>query len=354
MRVLSAAIGFAVLAPAPVLGEMTSYAFRRDPSKSNPDLSAVGLFLGRYGNQGHAASAERANGFHLQEAEFRATANVDPYFLGDFIVAAEREPGKDFKVKPEMAYVDTLAIPHATIRAGKFKALLGRHNELHRHAFPFIDAPLPHEEILGEEGLNEAGVAAAILLPAPWYLEVTPQVFSAGSEKLFGSSSAGEVLGLGLLKSVWDVTDSMTIELDLAYGRGGNRFQGRSDLYDLAYTYKWRPVEQAMYRSVSWTVELLQAHRGGASENQRVGGATTWLQAQFARHWWAQGRFEVLGIPAPDDGEKRKVSGLIGYVPTEYSALRLQYDNVRSAGPPEHRLSLQLNVSIGAHPAHLY
>ena len=52
---------------------------------------------------------------------------------------------------------------------------------------------------------------------------------------------------------------------------------------------------------------------------------------------------------------QRKQSLLLAYVPSEFSALRLQYDH-RNNGmrADEHKILLQLNFTIGAHPAHAY
>ena len=324
-------------------------------SRSNPSISVNALMLGRAGNEGDNPDSESPNGFQFQELEARFTSNIDAYFRGDVTLAVEKEDG-EFIVEPEELFVETLSLPSFTIKAGKFYALLGRHNHLHTHSFPFIDKPLTNEMLLGEEGLNETGLAVSYLMPTSWYFEVVGQVFSGTNEILFDSSTQNDVAGVLFVKNLWDLSDATTLEFNLGYGNGKNAFDGTSHLYSASMTYKWRPVEKSVNKSFLWTAEFLQSHRENVLEDMRVGGVSSWVQWQFARRWWLQGRVGYLGFPKPDMGATRKYSVLFGFVPTEYSALRLQYDNINRdfEEKAEHRVSLQLNVALGTHPAHSY
>jgi hypothetical protein len=78
----------------------------------------------------------------------------------------------------------------------------------------------------------------------------------------------------------------------------------------------------------------------------------------MAEQWWLQGRTEyvdVLDSTAPEIDVRRKQSALVAYNPTEFTGVRLQYDHLEdNVDHPENRISLQLNLTIGAHPAHAY
>ena len=326
-----------------------------DPSRSNPGISVNALLLGRGGNKGKSEESETPNGFHIQELETRFTSNVDTYFRGDIVLAVENEEG-EFKVEPEEIFVETLSLPYFTVKAGKFYALIDRHNHLHTHSFPFIDSLVVNESILGEEGLNEVGVSVSYLFPTPWYFEVVGQGFSGRNEELFNSDTQNDVAGVLFVQNLWDLSDAATFEVDFAYGNGENSFDGRTSLFGASMTYKWRPVKKSIYQSFAWTTQYLRAHRDKAEENEKVGGISSWIMWQFAKRWWLQGRGEYLGLPGPEEGKTRKYSVLLGLVFTEYSALRLQYDYVNrdSEEKHEHRVSLQFNVSLGTHPAHYY
>ena len=323
--------------------------------RSNPSISVNVLMLERAGNKGHSAISENPNGFQFQEIETRFTSNIDTYFRGDVVLAVEKEDG-EFIVEPEEAFVETLSLPGFTVKAGKFYALFGRHNHLHTHSFPFIDKPLTNEILLGEEGLNETGLAVSYLVPTPWYFEVVGQGFSATNEILFKSSTQDDIAGILFIKNLWDLSDAATFEFDLGYGNGKNSFDGTTHLYNASVTYKRRPIKKSTNYSFSWTTEFLQSYRENATEDVRVGGISSWVQWQFARRWWLQGRGEYLGLPKPNTGIARKYSALVGFVMTETSALRLQYDNINQSSEEkdEYRVSLQLNISLGTHPAHNY
>ena len=76
-------------------------------------------------------------------------------------------------------------------------------------------------------------------------------------------------------------------------------------------------------------------------------------QFQFSRRWWIQGRFDTFDLMGEEEGPWR-VSGLLAFVPTEFSALRFQYNLIQEGEEMEHEGKVQLNFTIGSHPAHKY
>ncbi len=335
---------------------MNATANSQNP-KSNIDIGVNALMLGRFGNLGNDSNATNPNGFSLQETSINLSANVDAYFKLNAVVAIEQE-SKQWVANPEEVFVESLDLPHVILKAGKYYPLIGRHNNLHAHDFPFVDAPLPNQMILGDEGVNETGLAAAFLVPAAWYLEIIPQVFSAQNETLFNSSTQDDVAGLLFIKNLWDISDATTFEIDLTYGRGQSNFEGETKLANISTTLKWKKDEEPRDRTLIWTAEYMMSQRDFHAE-RFTRGFTTWLQWQFAKRWWLQTRAEIAGTPSIEDTDNstvtRKNSWLFAFVPTEFSALRFQYDNIRApALPTEERYLMQLNFAIGAHPAHHY
>ncbi len=322
--------------------------------------------LGIY-RRGSAVSDDRNvvphNGFALQEAEIVFTADVDAYLRAFITLAIVQEAGApEYVAEPEDAYVETISIPHATIRAGKFKMALGKQNTLHTHALPFVDAPLIHQELLGDEGLNEEGVGINALIPLPWFSEVTLQAFDAGNDALYGSLHSGNQAGLLALRNLWDWSDDLTIELGLSGSLGQNQYERLSSVFAADFTLKWRPAEGGKYRAFVWSTEYLQGRRPGlvdasAKPIENLGGLATWVQYQFAQRWWVQGRYEYFGLPHSDAiSVVDKQSVLLGLFPTEFSGLRLQFDRLRDHqdDSADQTISLQYIVAIGAHPAHSY
>ena len=345
-----------------ILSFLMSGAFAsaaKKSNKANPDISLNGLFTYRTSDQGNDPSKEATNGFDIQEIELRLTSNIDTRLRGDVVLAMEKENG-EFAIEPEEAFVETLDLPWVTVRAGKFFAFWGRHNQLHTHAFPFVDAALSREAILGEEGLNETGVAVSYLAPTPWYMELVIQGLNGDNTNVFGSNAQDDIAGVYYLKNLWELTDQSTLELDLGYGSGSDINNDRNHIYNATLMYKWRPTEKAKTTSFAWTTEYTLAERvfdeNGAAQGRKA-ALSSWIQYQFSTVWWLQARTEFVDFVDNAAADKtKKNSLLVGYVPSEFSALRLQYDQIDESGSTEkeNRVTLQLNVSIGAHPAHKY
>lgn len=341
----------------------------------NPEISTNGLFLYTNGNEGNLATSTEPNGLGLQELELQLSADVDPYsrfvtllsLHSELTLDAAGDRQTEYVFEPEEAYAETLTVPSMTLKAGKFKASFGRHNSFHTHAFPFIDAPLYQDNLLGDEGLNDFGISAAALMPVAWYFEITAQLLRGEAEGLdyFSSRSSNDSVAVARFKNLFDLSDASTLEFGLSGATGDNRLEDRTDLYGADLTLKWRPVAGGRETSVAWTTEYVARtvnERGGARTD--ANGLSTWVQYQFARRWWTQARAEWLRaeesgavmVSAALPPHTNKWSVLIGFVPTEYSAFRVQYDTskVSGAAEDEHRVLGQLNFSIGAHPAHLY
>lgn len=342
----------------------------------NPDIGVNLLGLAQHGTSySSAPNAKPRNGFSLQEAELQFSADVDPYLRATALFAIAQENGSaSYSIAPEEAYVETISLPYVTLRAGKFKMALGKHNQLHTHAFPFIYGPLVHTRLLGDEGLNETGVSASALIPLPWYSELTLQAFTLKNEALFGYYVSGDMGGLARLRNLWDFSDSLTMELGFSGARGKNSLGRAATVAGSDLTFKWRPTEGGRYRAFIWSTEYLYGKRQGLmrertvldasgtevtvrDSQEQLGGISTWVQYQFAERWWVQARFEKLGFPrSPGIDMATKESALLAFLPSEFSALRLQYDLIQDKARPrnDQAIAFQYNVSIGAHPAHAY
>ena len=175
-----------------------------------------------------------------------------------------------------------------SFRAGKFFTPFGKHNLLHTHSFPFIDAPLINEEILGEEGLNETGMGVDYRIPAPWLSSLSLQ-FLEGENDLFSSPANDDFLYLAHWKNVMGFTSDLTTELggSFAYGKNDLRANGHTDLYGANLTFKWEPAGHDEHRKLIWQTEYIQAD---AEVDKK--GFYSLAQYQFAKRWWGQSRYD--------------------------------------------------------------
>ncbi len=332
-------------------------------SSANPDISLN--FLSLYEN--HNKGGQPGDGLGLQEAEMQFFADVDPYWRANALLSVSKGSNGEYGISPEEVFAETIAIPAVAIKVGKFKAAMGRHNQIHTHAYPFIDGPLINSTLLGEEGLNEPGVSAAYLIPtgSTWFSEFTLQALKGDSETLFNSPTPGDIAGLGHWKNLVELSDSLTTELGLSSAVGRNSASAYTSLFGADLTFKYRPVEGGKYHSLVWATEYLNANRKdfadetsatGFEDLNKVDGLATWLLYQFAERWSTGARYDIVGLSQKGAFDSiRKTSGILAFNFSEFSQLRAQYDYTKQGSEAAgHHVALQLNITIGAHPAHAY
>ena len=86
---------------------------------------------------------------------------MDPYFSGYFVGAFEGDNGTSV----EEAYVSHVGlIPGGTIKVGRFLSDFGYLNEVHAHAWDFVDAPLALQAFFGGQ-LKQDGLQARWVAP---------------------------------------------------------------------------------------------------------------------------------------------------------------------------------------------
>jgi hypothetical protein len=210
------------------------------------------------------------------------------------------------------------------------------------------------------------------LLPLPFFLELNAQVFAgefgwlegeiaddpdtAADESVPDRRRPEDLAYVAHLKMLHDLGVSTTIELGGTYLGGRNGFGAWSSAASTDLTLKWRPIEAERYRGLDFTAEYLWVERKDAPAGEHEGGAYAALRWQFARRWGLQGRGAVLGVPEGERKRSYRGEALAAFIPSEFSALRLQYalQTPAASFDPIHELFLQAIVSIGPHPAHEY
>ena len=327
---------------------------------ANPAISANVLYLadtsfggpeegeGREDEHAEAGDehVEGAVGARVQELELRLTSFVDPHVKADMTLSTHSVAD----VEVEEAFVTTLGLPaNLGLKAGKFLAAFGKHNPLHTHRYPFVERPLAHEDIFGEEGLNEVGIELSWLLPMEWYSEIVGGAYNGDNPGLFQSEDEEDVAFLGRLRNVFDLSDTTTLEVGVSGLTGREEESGsRSNIAGADLTLKWSPFETQRYKALTLQTEYLRADvRNGV----RAGGHG-FAQFRLSRRWWVQGSYDWLD----EDGDTTsQARALVAYVPTEFQALRLQYGaTFHGEEDTDHRVSLQYSFTIGSHPAHAY
>ena len=323
----------------------------------NPDIAVIGDFLGTAGRNTVAPSP--ALSMHETEASFQAV--VDPYARADFFLSFG-ESGVDL----EEGYLTLTSLPGGLLtRVGKMRAAFGKVNGLHNHVLPWADRPLVIENLVGgEEGVSDAGVSVARLIPNPWlFLEATGQVFRGDTEAdLFKSSKPGDLSYVAHLRGYHDVSESTNIDLGVSYSRGHNaagivngtdvgRFT--TELYSMDGTVRWRPLRRSIYHSFIGRTELVWSRRQQFGGQQNAMGYFVSADYQLARRWFTGVRYDRSDHADDATVFDRGGSLVLSFWPSEFSQVRGQYRHIRYGSDSDaNELLFQLMFSIGAHGAH--
>jgi hypothetical protein len=323
----------------------------------NPDIAVIGDFLGAAGR--NLANPNPALEMHESEASFQAV--VDPYARADFFISFGEEG-----VNLEEGFVTLTSLPGGLLtKVGKIRAAFGKVNSLHNHVLPWADRPLVTQNLVGgEDGIDDAGISVARLIPNPWlFLEATGQVFRGDSgDDLFHSSKRSDLSYVGHVRAYHDITEDSNIDLGFSLSHGHNpagivdgtdvgRFTTK--LYGLDATYRWRPLSRSIYHSFVGRTEWIWSRRDQFDGQQNGTGMYVSGDYQLARRWFAGARLDRSNRANDASLVDTGGSFLVTYWPSEFSQVRTQYRRTNYAlGPSANELLFQFQFSIGAHGAH--
>ena len=324
----------------------------------NPDTAVIGNFLGTAGHN----ETNPSPALEMPESEVSFQAIVDPYMRADFYLAFGEEG-----VELEEGFATLTELPgDLPVKSGKMRAAFGKVNTLHNHVLPWADRPLVINNLLGgEEGISDAGVSVARLIPiGNVFFEATGQVFrgdAAGGE-LYKSSKPGDLSYVGRLRGYLDFTESTNLDFGVSYSQGHNaaglvddvdigRF--RTELFGVNATFRWRPLTRAIYHQFVARTEYVRSHRDQFDGLQKADGFFVSGDYQFARRWWMGGRLDQSDRATDASLLDRGQSFMLTFRPSEFSQLRGQYRRTKYAdGPTAHEFLMQFQFAIGAHGAH--
>jgi hypothetical protein len=331
----------------------------------NPDISAIGDFIASAGHNPVVSTPS----FEMHETELGFQAIIDPYARGDFFLSFGEEG-----VNLEEGYITFTALPASFVaRAGKMRASFGKVNLMHNHVLPWVNRPLVTQNLVGnEDGINDAGVSVNRYIPAPknWFMDFTGQVFRGDSTDVFQAQVKNDVSVVGHLRAYKDLTENANLDLGGSYSRGHTLFGSPfiANLYGIDATYRWKPLQRAIYRSFIARSELIWRQQNQPSlvlcttiicppntapGFQRAFGYYVSGDYQFARRWFAGLRLDNSDRPFNAALNDKGGSAVLTYWPSEFAQVRGQYQFTRYAGNIDaNELFVQVQFSLGAHGAH--
>jgi hypothetical protein len=392
-----AALAGAVAAPSPV----------PEPSPAMPgdNLSAfnpaISLILGgSFTNSSRDPSDWRIAGFvpsgdeigpgersfNLGESELTFSASIDPYFSGQLTAAITG----DDEIEVEEAFFRTTALRDGlSIKGGRFFSGFGYLNEVHAHAWDFVDQPLVYQAMFGGQ-YQQNGIQVKWLAPTDLFLEFGAE---AGNGDGFPATRL-EKNGFNGMTLFAHLGGDLGADTSWRAGaswltqRAGNReggiedgngtplfesFSGDADTWVIDGVLKWSPNPR---RQLKLQAEYMHRREGGdifegdgalLADDYRNTQSGWYLQSvyQFAPRWRVGARYDSLDSGTPRysfapadllDASPERVSLMLDWNPSEFSRLRAQYDwdDARDDGRRDRIWRLQYLYGIGAHGAHKY
>ncbi|MEO8036310.1 MAG: hypothetical protein ABI837_17880 [Acidobacteriota bacterium] len=334
----------------------------------NPDTSVIGNFLGHAGQSNRIEFGPDAMRppMELDEAEVAFEAFIDPYAKGKFFLSITPSG-----IDVEEGFANFLTLPYdLTAKVGKMKATFGKDNTWHTHVRPWADQPLVIHNFFGDEGLNDSGVSVSRVFANPYaYVEATGEVFSGNAGTAFARHGQNDLFYNAHVKAFKDISENSNVEVGTSYARGTTAdpllgAAGRSQFSGVDVTYRWKPLEQGLYRGLITRFEGITNRRADLS--QRLWGFYASADYQLGQRWFTGVRLDqadrptafaaAAGVLGGDHAARdRGVSGTLTFWPSEFSQIRGQlrrtsYGNEKAIT----EFFLQLQFSIGAHGAHTF
>jgi hypothetical protein len=288
-------------------------------------------------------------GFSLGESELSLSANIDPWFSGSANISIQ----PDNSVSVEEAFVQTTSLGNGfTVKAGRFKSSIGYLNSQHSHVWDFVDAPLAYQAMLGGQFADD-GLQVAWLAPTDTFIELRGEIGRGLSFPGTDSSRNGAGAAALALHAGGDIGESSSWRAGTSVlDTQGDAGTPGARVWIADGVWKWAPNGNATQTNFKLQGEYLRSVR---ADQPTQSGWYTQAIYQFMRGWRVGVRTERLDNGGIEAWTPRKNSVMLDWGPSEFSRIRLQFAQDRARpGPVDNQLSLQYQMSLGAHGAHSF
>ena len=353
-------------------------------------------FAGFMPSGGEIGPGERS--FNLGESEVTFAASVDPYFTAALTVALSGEG----EIGVEEAFARTTSLPAGfSVKGGRFFSGFGYLNEIHAHAWDFVDQPLVYQAFYGGQ-YGQDGVQVKWLAPTDLFLEFGAETGNGGEfpgtrlgrNGLNGATlfthvggDLGDSIGwrAGLSWTDLDAEDRAYEDVDSLGNDVVNSFTGGSETWIVDATLKWTPASSTRRQAFKLQAEFMRRTEDGSLAYDVGGAGLSDSYRSEQDGWYVQGVYQFnqrwrfgLRYDELDSGSTRiglvqngdllasdfplllpaspsRITTMIDFSPSEFSRLRAQYawDDSRDA-ETDRQLLLQYIYAIGAHGVHKF
>ncbi len=367
-------------------------------TQRDPSTYRIGGFVPGTTESGPGLVGPGARSFNLGESELDISSNIDPYFTGFFNLAME--PSNTVSI--EEAFVqNTGSVPGVTVKFGRFFSGFGYLNEIHAHAWDFVDLPLVHQAFFGGQ-LNEDGIQARWLAPTPLFVEFGVEtgrgVNFPGSDRNKNGVNSGMVFAhvgddVGFSNSYrvgasYRVTHAQDRTYDDESAAGipvTNAVSGDSKMWGVDFVWKWAPNGNTVDQNFKFQAEYMHRAEDGSLAYDTSGANLNGSYRSSQSGWYMQGAYQFMprwrvglrydelssgnpyiglvnsgvlsaaDFPLLAENNPKRSTAMIDFSPSEFSRFRLQFahDEARFH-EADNEIFLQYIMSLGTHGAHKF
>ncbi len=317
----------------------------------NPDISVIGDLIVE-------TDGEQSN-FNSSGIELAIQGYVNPFARADVYLHKQND---ESPIHLEEAFLSIeRGLPlNLGIRAGKFRPDFGKINKAHMHTYYYILPSIPVQSTIGNEMWSSVGVEGSLLLPLPWYSNLSLGVFQSGISQHHHGHTEEHEEGVepeneepevgnafsGRLLHFFDLNHDTHLEIGMSYYQEINGQE--NSIIGADYKFKWRPDT---YRSF-----ILQGDyfRKSGHEGEIINAGYTWLNYQFNRVW---NTGLILDFSNDIEEESYQSIGIFaGFSPVEESSVfRLRFHQVYHGDEePLFSLVAQIIWALGPHKPHQF
>jgi hypothetical protein len=275
----------------------------------------------------------------------------------------------------------------------------GKQNLTHRHDLHTVEYPYVIQRFFGPEGLKGTGAwLSKIVAPFGFYQELqitaVDLVDEQAEELVVFEKANADLSGVGFsarLRNYWDITQNANIELSASaltarrpqpadFGLDCvapedaedetacvNALNARQTVIAADFSYRWRPLQQGLYKSFILQAEIMKQLNESDPElppelsafsftgpTRDFLGGYVFGRYQISARGYLGSRFDWLEDPVAAGASFRAISGIYEFFPSEFSKLIASYERVMPGGDADaiNRLLFQASFALGPHKPH--
>lgn len=311
----------------------------------NPNISVIGdLIMETDGSE---------SSFNSSGVELAIQGYVNPFARADVYLHKHND---ESPIHLEEAFLSIeRGLPfNLGLKTGKFRPDFGKINMEHSHTYYYILPSVPIQNMIGNEMWGTLGVEGSLLLPLPWYSNISIGIFQSGisqhphgheEEHEHEETDVGNALS-GRLSHFFNLNHNTHLEIGTSYYQEINGQE--NSIIGADYKLKWRPNT---YRSFVFQGDYFRKSGPGG---EITNAGYTWLNYQFNRIW----NIGLIFDFSDDIHEEsyQSIGIFAGFSPVEESSVfRLRiHQAYHGAEDPQFSLVAQIIWALGPHKPHQF